>query len=79
MKILVTGTAGFIGYSLSKKLESGNTVFGLDNHNDYYDVNLKEARVEILKKYNDYKHHIVSLEDMKSLQEIFKNFIPMLL
>ena len=77
MKILVTGTAGFIGYSLSKKLlESGNTVFGLDNHNDYYDVNLKEARVEILKKYNDYKHHIVSLEDMKSLQEIFKKFHP---
>jgi len=46
MKILVTGTAGFIGYHLAKKLlERGDTVVGLDNINGYYDVNLKYARL----------------------------------
>lgn len=46
MKILVTGTAGFIGYHLAKKLlERGDEVVGLDNINDYYDVNLKYARL----------------------------------
>ena len=46
MKILITGTAGFIGYHLAKKLlQQGNTVIGIDNINDYYDVNLKYARL----------------------------------
>ena len=46
MKILVTGTAGFIGYHLALKLlERGDEVIGLDNINDYYDVNLKYARL----------------------------------
>lgn len=49
MKILVTGTAGFIGYHLAKKLlERGDTVIGLDNINNYYDVNLKYARLKEL-------------------------------
>ena len=49
MKILVTGTAGFIGFHLTKKLlERGDNVIGLDNINDYYDVNLKYARLEEL-------------------------------
>jgi len=49
MKILVTGTAGFIGYHLAKKLlDRGDTVVGIDNINDYYDVNLKQARLEEL-------------------------------
>ena len=49
MKILVTGTAGFIGYHLAiKLLESGHKVVGLDNINDYYDINLKYARLEKL-------------------------------
>ena len=45
-KILVTATTGFIGYPLAKKLlDRGDTVVGLDNINDYYDVNLKYGRV----------------------------------
>ncbi len=49
MKILITGTAGFIGYHLAKKLlERGDEVVGLDNINDYYDVNLKYARLNEL-------------------------------
>ena len=46
MNILVTGSAGFIGSELSiKLLERGDSVIGIDNHNDYYDPNLKEARL----------------------------------
>ncbi len=49
MKILVTGTAGFIGYHLAKKLlERGDEVVGIDNINDYYDVNLKYGRLKEL-------------------------------
>ena len=48
MKILVTGAAGFIGFHTSKQLlQRGDTVVGLDNFNDYYDVSLKEARAGI--------------------------------
>lgn len=50
MKILITGGAGFIGYHLTRELERrGNTVVGIDNFNDYYDVKLKEARAERLQ------------------------------
>ena len=59
MKILVTGTAGFIGFHLAKKhLERGDEVVGIDNINDYYDVNLKYARLTELGinvENNDFK------------------------
>ena len=46
-KILITGSAGFIGSALTLKLlEDGNEIVGIDNHNDYYDINLKEARLK---------------------------------
>ena len=52
MKILVTGSAGFIGFHLSKELlKNGNTVIGIDNFNDYYDVNLKIERNKYLLNY----------------------------
>ena len=51
-RILVTGAAGFIGFHICKELiEEGNYVIGLDNLNNYYDVNLKKARLNELKKY----------------------------
>ena len=54
-KILVTGCAGFIGMHLSKKmLEQGYDVIGVDNLNDYYDVKLKNDRLMILKKYENF-------------------------
>ena len=50
MRILVTGAAGFIGFHLTKKLnDEGHSIIGIDNLNDYYDVNLKKSRLEILK------------------------------
>lgn len=73
MKILVTGSAGFIGSMLSLKLlERGDRVVGIDNHNDYYDVKIKEHRVNNLKKYENYKHYRLDLNDNKSLTSIFK-------
>ena len=55
-KILVTGAAGFIGFHLSKRLcEEGWDVTGLDNLNDYYDINLKLARLEQLTQYKNFK------------------------
>ena len=51
MRILVTGCAGFIGFHLCNKLlKGGNNVIGIDNMNAYYDVELKEARLKILKE-----------------------------
>ena len=52
MKYLVTGAAGFIGFSLSKQLLlNGNEVFGIDSVDNYYDINLKKARILQLKKF----------------------------
>ena len=55
MKILITGSAGFIGFHLSLKLlQKGNTVIGVDNLNNYYDVSLKKNRNKKLKKHKKY-------------------------
>ena len=76
-KIFVTGSAGFIGASLCiKLLERGDNVVGIDNHNDYYDPKLKEARSNILKKYPNYTHHVIDLIDEKSLSEVFEKCEP---
>ena len=76
-KILVTGSAGFIGASLCiKLLERGENIIGIDNHNDYYDPKIKEARVERLAKYSNYQHYKIDLKDGKSLDKIFHEHKP---
>lgn len=72
MKVLVTGTAGFIGFSLAKRLlERGDDVVGIDNHNDYYDVSLKEARVKCLIPYSNYRHLRMDIADDKAIERVF--------
>ena len=71
--MLVTGSAGFIGFHLSKKLlERGDCVIGIDNLNDYYDVNLKTARLSLLKNEENFRFIKVSLEDRKEISRIFE-------
>ncbi|MBR4893406.1 MAG: SDR family NAD(P)-dependent oxidoreductase [Clostridia bacterium] len=73
--ILVTGAAGFIGFYLSKRLlEEGQTVIGFDNLNDYYDVTLKEARLDILKKYDKFTFIKGDLKDKDFIFELFKTY-----
>ena len=82
MKILVTGAAGFIGFHLSLRLiEKGFSVIGFDNLNSYYDVNLKEARLQELylakEKHNlDFNFIKGSLESFDTLEKIFKEYRP---
>mgnify|MGYP000066430013 FL=1 len=88
MKILVTGTAGFIGFHLAQKLlQRGDTVIGLDNINDYYDVNLKYARLNELgidkneleenklissKTFPNHKFVKTNLENTQTINELFE-------
>ena len=77
MKIIVTGSSGFIGFHVSKKLlESGKKVHGLDSMNNYYDVNLKKARLKILKKYKNFSFSKTKIENKKNLDKAFKKFKP---
>ena len=72
MKILVTGAAGFIGSSLAiRLLERGDEVVGIDNLNDYYDVNLKLARLERLKDYSRFKFIKLEISDRTAMEELF--------
>ena len=72
-KVLVTGAAGFIGYHLSQRLlEEGYTVAGLDNLNDYYDVTLKEARLNQLMNHSRFSFYKISLENREEVENIFK-------
>ena len=72
MKVLVTGAAGFIGFHTAKQLlERGDTVVGLDNFNDYYDVSLKEARAAQLEPFEDLRMERISLEDRDAMEGLF--------
>jgi len=71
-KILVTGAAGFIGFHLSRRLlEGGDTVVGLDNLNPYYDVTLKQARLQILEEKENFRFVRVDLSDRKTMEALF--------
>ena len=77
MKILITGSSGFIGFHLSKKLlDKGHRVYGYDSMNNYYDVRLKKARYNILKKYKNFSFTKNQLENKNSLEKVFKKFKP---
>lgn len=72
-KILVTGAAGFIGFHLSKRLlEQGVQVVGFDNINDYYDVNLKYARLDILSAYSNFTFVKGDLADKAAVDKLFE-------
>src|SRR6185436_16057988 len=72
MKILVTGAAGFIGFHTAKKLLArGEAVVGLDNLNEYYDVTLKMARLEQLKKLRGFSFVKLDLGDQQAMADLF--------
>jgi len=74
MKLLVTGSAGFIGSALSiKLLERGDMVIGIDNHNDYYDPALKEARLRRHADHPNYTHIRMTLENSEAIAKLFKD------
>jgi UDP-glucuronate 4-epimerase len=77
MKVLVTGAAGFIGSTLVLRLLArGDTVIGIDNHNDYYDPAIKEARLARHASHLNYTHLRIDLSDRKAIENAFATHKP---
>jgi UDP-glucuronate 4-epimerase len=73
MKILITGVAGFIGYHLAQRLlQEGKQVYGIDNLNDYYDVNLKKARLDNLLPHTNFTFKYLDIGDRGAMSELFQ-------
>ena len=74
-KILLTGAAGFIGFHLSQLLmKKGYQFIGIDNLNDYYDVNLKYGRLEVLEKEEDFTFYKIDLKDKEEIDNLFEKY-----
>src|SRR6478736_2977205 len=77
MHVLVTGSAGFVGFHLSRRfLAAGATVTGVDGVTPYYDVTLKEKRLEILAETGRFHRHDVMLEDMDAMTRVWREARP---
>jgi UDP-glucuronate 4-epimerase len=77
LKVLVTGSAGFIGSALALRLlERGDEVIGLDNHNDYYDPAIKEARLARFDNHPNYSHLRIDLADRPAIEDCFSTHKP---
>lgn len=77
MRYLITGTAGFIGFNVARRLlADGHMVQGIDNFSSYYDVSLKEARNAILERSNAFQVERCDLEDAKAVTRVFESFLP---
>ena len=77
MKILVTGSSGFIGYHLARELlKKNNQVIGIDNNNNYYSNVIKKNRLKKLKKYKNFFFHELNIVNQKKLAKIFKKHKP---
>jgi UDP-glucuronate 4-epimerase len=73
LKIVITGSAGFIGFHLAQKfLEQGYSVIGIDNLNDYYDVQLKIDRLEILQKFESFIFYKIDITQSDQLEHVFR-------
>ena len=71
MKYLITGAAGFIGYHTAKRLlENNNEIIGIDNINDFYDINLKNARLKELSKHENFNFHDTDLTNKSDVLNI---------
>jgi len=76
-RILVTGSAGFIGFHLTKSLlDDSFEVLGIDNLNDYYDPKLKHARLDQLTPYKNFTFEKINIADRKQLTKVFTDFKP---
>ena len=75
--ILITGAAGFIGFHTALKLlEKGHDVVGIDNLNDYYDVALKNARLDILRQHEGFHFEKIDIADLPALQNLWRTQGP---
>ena len=77
MKVIVTGAAGFIGFHTAKALlDRGDQVVGIDCINDYYDVNLKNARLKQLEDHPNFQFFKIDITDKTALDDVFQEFLP---
>ena len=77
MKILVTGSAGFIGSHVAHRLiDRGDEVLGIDNLNDYYDVTLKQARLDRLQARWNFRFIKAGVADIAALERVFREEKP---